>query len=102
MSYKRNLPVPKDRTVWRYYVTRDSIGGELSGTCQLWYIKPIRVKHSYRVTWVCADHRDPGHLGEYRRDEVQKWFRVVPGTDLEMLRIETYATETELQEQAKK
>lgn len=101
MSHKRNLPEPPARVVWTYFVTRDSIGGELSGKCQLWYRKPIRSNHRYRVTWVCADHRDPGHLGECTLQEIQGWFRVVPDSDLQLLKIEQYASQKMLDEAAK-
>lgn len=92
---KRALPVPVDRDVWTYWVSRDSIAGSLSAKCHLWYKKPIRVKHGYRVTWVNADETDPGHLGEHSLRDVEAWFRVVPETDLELIRVETYATENQ-------
>jgi hypothetical protein len=89
---KRDAPVPADRPVWTYFVTRDSLAGALSGVCQLWYNKPVRVRHAYRVTWVCADHHDPGHLGECSLKEVQGWFRTQPDTDLELIKAEQYAS----------
>lgn len=90
---RRDTPIPKDRVVWTYYVSRDSIAGEVSGVCQLWYVKPVRVKRAYRVTWVCADHRDPGHLGEYSLKEIQGWFRTVPDDDLQLLKVEQYVSQ---------
>lgn len=98
MTYRRDLPVSKDpRAVWVYFVSRDSLSGELSGKCSLWYAKPIRVQHRYRVTWVGADDRYPCHLGEFRCDEVFSWFKVYPETDRELIRVEQYATQRMLE-----
>ena len=95
MSKHKDRPVPRDgRTVWTYWVSRDSICGALSGKAQLWCRKPIRCKHGYRVTWVNADETDPGHIGEYSLDHVRYWFGTMPDTDLELIRAEQYAPET--------
>lgn len=85
-----------DKPVWTYWVSRDSLDGILDAKCNVWRIKPIRVQHRYRVTWVCADHLDPGHLGEFPPDEVGKWFRVYPETDRELICVETYPSQAEL------
>lgn len=95
--HKRKLPelpnLPRaERTTWTYFVSRDSINGEPSGMCTLWYIKPIRSKQRYRVTWVAAGHPESGCLGEYRVDEVRAWFRTIPDTDLELLKVEQFAS----------
>ena len=81
------------RQVWTYWISRNSIGGELSGTCNVWYAKPLRVKHRYRVTWVAADFREPCHVGEYSLQDVAFNFRTVPDTDLELLKVEQWAAE---------
>ena len=101
--HKRKLPeqpeIPRaDRTVWVYFVSRDSINGEPGGMCTLWYIKPLRTKHRYRVTWVAAGHPESGCLGEFRVDEVKAWFRTVPDTDLELLKVEQFASRKMLAE----
>ncbi len=102
MTYRRDLPVPRDkRTVWVYFVSRDSINGEPDGMCDLWYLKPTRTKHRYRVTWAATNVADPGHLGRFRTDEVQAWFRVIPDTDLELLKVEQFATPKMLEEAKK-
>ncbi len=95
--HKRKLPQPPDvpraeRTVWTYFVSRDSLNGAVRTECTLWYIKPIRTKHRYRVTWVAAGHPESGCLGEFRADEVRAWFRTIPDTDLELLKIEQFAS----------
>lgn len=82
----------KETPSWIYYVTRDSLGGDLSAKCGLWGVKPTRVKHRYRVTWVATDARDPGYIGEYTIKDVLSWFRVYPETDLELIRVEMGVT----------
>jgi hypothetical protein len=89
------------RETWTYWISRDSINGELSGKCSLWYAKPIRVKHRYRVTWVGADHRAPAHLGDHPPDHVAAWFGVYPETDLELIRVEQTPTAKMLAEAEK-
>lgn len=81
------------RTIWIYYVSRDSLSGELSGKCGLWGAKPLRVKHRYRVTWVGADDAAPRFLGEHPIQHVLKWFGTVPDTDRELIKVEQYAPE---------
>ena len=94
MSYKRKLPVPRDeRETWVYFVSRDSINGELSGKCALWCAKPTRVRFRYRVTWVGTDPAVPALLGEYSPETVESWFGVYPETDLELIRVEQTPTE---------
>ncbi len=89
------------RVVWVYYVSRDSIAGDLSGMCHLWYAKPLRTRIGNRVTWVAADHRDPCHLGEFLPKIFLAWFHVYPETDLELIRVEQYPTKTMLDEARK-
>lgn len=100
MSYHRKLPADP-RATGTYWVSRDSISGELSGKCSLWFAKPLRVKHRYRVTWVGADARSPAHLGEYSPDDVASWFGVYPETDLELIRIDQTPTDRMLAEARK-
>jgi hypothetical protein len=88
-------------TVWVYWISRDSVDGALSGMCSLWYVKPLRVKHRYRVTWVAANHREPGHLGNFSPKDIAYWFHTYPETDLELLRVEQTATERMLEEARK-
>lgn len=89
-----------NRTVWVYFISRDSINGELSGTCHLWSARPIRVRHRYRVTYVAADVQNPCHIGEYKLQEIAQWFdpKRVPETDLQVFRVEMYPTERMLAE----
>lgn len=82
------------RQVWTYYVTRDSIDGQLSEACDLWWIKPTRVRHRNRVTWVATDVQNPGHMSVHKVGDIWKYFRVIPDTDREMLRVDQWATET--------
>lgn len=103
MNHKRKLPTPRDeRITWTYWISRDSLNGELSGKCNLWIAKPQRVKHRYRVTWVSprvSDHRE--HLGEFAPETVALWFGVYPETDLELVRVEQGVTERMLEEARK-
>ena len=87
------------RETWVYWVSRDSVDGALSGKCSLWYAKPIRVKHRYRVTWVGADYSAPCHLGDYSPQDIAYWFGTYPETDLELLRVEQTPTEKMLTKQ---
>ena len=98
--HKRHLPFPKAVATWTYWVSRDSIQGELAGMCHLWYRKPMRTKIGYRVTWLNADEQDPGHLGEYALEDVARWFGTerVPETDLQLMKIEWGVTEKMLKE----
>lgn len=94
MNYKRQLPSPKNtRVVWVYWVSRDSLNGELRGRCSLWRARPMRVHHKGRVVWVGANDHDPGYLGEYDTQTVFLWFHVYPETDRELVRVEQNATE---------
>lgn len=97
MTYRRALPKDPNLT-WTYWVSRDSTNGELSGKCSLWRARPLRVKHRYRVAWVGASTLDPGHLGDFRLDEIYAWFRVHPETDRELIRIEWGVTERMLKD----
>ena len=90
-----------DLPLWVYFVSRDSLNGELLGTCSLWIEKPVRVKHRGRVTWVAADERNPGHLGDFKPLKILRWFRVFPETDRELIRVETYPSARELEEAKK-
>jgi hypothetical protein len=87
-----------ERVVWTYWISRNSLQGELSGKCDVWYRKPMRVKHSYRVTWVANDHRDPGHLGEHTLKDCAEWFKTIPETDLELIVTAIYPTEQQIKD----
>lgn len=94
MNYKRKLPVSKDTgVVWAYWVSRDSINGELSGKCHLWRERPLRTKIGGRVTWVDADHRAHASLGQHDPRTVVLWFGTCPDTDLELVYVEQGVTE---------
>ncbi len=90
-----------DKVVWVYFVSRDSVGGVLSDTCHLWHAKPTRVRHATRITWVGTDHKNPGLIGEYPPDEIHKWFRVYPQTDLELIRAEVCPSQKEIDDAIK-
>ncbi len=85
--------MPPVRTVWCYFVSRDSNGGVLSDVCQLWWMKPLRVVHADRVWWVARELDEPGHLGEHPVKDIVHWFRTKPDTDLELIRVEQWSTE---------
>lgn len=87
-----------ERVVWTYFLSRDSMHGKLSDSVSLWHVKPTRVRHRYRVTWVGTDPFNPGHLGEFRPEEIDAWWRVHPETDLELIRIETHPSERDLEQ----
>jgi hypothetical protein len=95
MSRKPALPRASDRsprrgqTLVTFYLSRDSVDGELSRAVEMWTTKPVRVRHSYRTTWVSSDLWAPGHESTLTLAEAQKRFRVVPDTDLELIKIET-------------
>jgi len=80
------------RPVWTYYISRDSLDGVPAATCNLWWVKPTRVKHRYHVTWVASNLQEPGHLGEYPVEHIDVWFRTRPDTDLELIKAEQWAT----------
>lgn len=88
------------RVVWTYWISRDSINGELSGKCHLWYARPLRVRHRYRVTYVGASDQAPCHIGEYTLQDIANWFgsERVPETDLQLFKCERYPSERELTE----
>lgn len=103
MSAKKQPPVASEsRITWTYWISRDSLNGELAEKCALWNAKPTRKKHDYRVTWVGSDIIDPGHLGEFTPQEIDAWFRVHPETDLELIRAEVHPTQAELDAQKPK
>lgn len=92
--HKQDLPATRDaRVVWVYWVSRDSRNGELADKCSLWRERPLRVKHRYRATWVGSDPNDPGHLGDFKPDEIFEWFKVCPETDRELVKVEQGVTE---------
>lgn len=95
------LPPREGRTTWTYWVSRDSVDGELSSKCVLWFHKPIRNRAARRVTWVPFDHRATGSLGEHTTDEIYGWFKVYPETDLELIRVECCPSQKELDAAAK-
>lgn len=86
-----------ERQEWTYWISRDSTEGELRGACHLWYGKPERKRDGVHVMW-----QGPYYIGEYSLDDIRYWFNVVPDTDLELIRCETYATESQLKELAKR
>lgn len=95
---KKAIPAPATPNVtWTYWITRDSIAGALSAKCTLWNVRPIRVRHRERVTWVNADETNPGHLGEFDPKEIDAWFRVHADTDREIICVETRPNATELE-----
>ena len=83
------------RPVWVYFVSRDSSDGELSTTCHLWSVKPVRYRHAHRVWWASATLCDRDLLGEYDVSVIEQWFRVAPGTDRELVRAEQWAPAAE-------
>ncbi len=83
-----------DRKVWTYYVSRDSFNGVLTSLCDVWWIKPLRVKHGARVTWVGADTHEPGHMSRHTVDEIIEIFRVAPDNDRQLVKAERWATAT--------
>jgi hypothetical protein len=100
---KKVLPTPKSpphdqRQVWTYFVSRDSLDGVPSAMCNLWYAKPMRTKVLHRVVWLAGDDDNPCHLGEYSLDDVRAWFRTIPDTDLELIKIDQFVTERMLAE----
>ena len=101
--HKKKLPTPPEgsRIVSTYWVTRNSVDGALAAKCDLWNTKPTRVQHRYRVTWVGDDPAMPGHLGEFRPDEIAAWWRVYPETDREIICIETHPSKADLENQRK-
>lgn len=102
MSVPHKQPTTYEgRTIWVYWISRDSVQGELSGKCHLWCRKPTRTKHGYRVVWLNTSEHDPGHVGEYDLKDVAFWFRVLPETDLELIRCEIFPSERDLAEAAK-
>lgn len=101
MSKREKPETYQARPIWTYWISRDSIQGELSGKCHLWCRKPTRTKHGYRVAWLNTDEHDPGHVGEYDLKDIQAWFRVIPDTDLELIRCEMCPTDAQLTEAAK-
>lgn len=81
----------EERQVWVYWVSRDSIDGNLAGACALWYSQPVRCKHRHRVTWVPKDPFNAGLHGFYTIEQIEQWFRVKPDTDLELIKIEQWS-----------
>lgn len=88
-------PKPEEIT-WVYWVSRDSVGGELSPRCSLWVRKPTRVRHGEHITWCATDGSDPGHLGIFPVDYYRALWRVYPETDLELIKVETRPNQREL------
>ncbi len=80
------------RETWVYWVSRDSFNGVLADFCNIWWIEPKRAKGVNRITW-CPRYAEPGHFGHYSLDEVRKMYRVIPDTDLELIRVEQWSTE---------
>lgn len=81
-----------ERIVWTYWVSRDSIRGQLVPTCSIWWIKPVRkVRRGRCTTWTDADENQPGRFGDYTLDETRGFCRTVPDTDLELIVVEQWA-----------
>lgn len=76
--------VPPNRTC-TFYITRNSLGGVLADTVDVWSDKPTRVKHRYRVTWVATSLRWPGHVTEMSLEDARKKFRTLPDGDTQMI-----------------
>jgi hypothetical protein len=93
-------PAEHESTTWTYWISRDSLDGELSATCSLWNEKPLRTRAGRRVVW---SHHD-GHLGDFRPDEILSWhaFHTYPETDLELIHVETRPSKAELEEAQKR
>lgn len=72
-----------------YYITRDSDDDTLASTCDLWTMKPLRVRQGSRVVWV-AKSIMAGHLGAHAVPVIEKQFRTKPETDREMIIVNTY------------
>ena len=89
-----------ERVTWVYWISRDSLGDDLSGVLHLWYRKPTRVKWGKRVTWVASDDTDPGCLGEHSLEHMEAWFRTIPETSLELVRVEMCPSAKDLAEAA--
>lgn len=81
-----------ERVVWTYYVSRDTFDGKLADTCNIWWEKPERRTCGNHVTWCPRVFQQPCHFGRYMLDEVRRLYRVAPDTDLELIRIEQYAS----------
>lgn len=103
---RKKLPIPTvddPKVTWTYFISRDTVAGALSGTCHLWYVKPLRTCTGNRVTWVDADHRAPGFIGEYRLIDIERWFGAerIPESDIMLMKIEQTPTFAMLEEYAK-
>lgn len=86
------------RAVWVYYISRNSSKGVLRKTCRLWYRKPMRERGDGYVQWLPTNRADVGYIGEYDVDDIIRWFRTYPETDLELIRSEMYPTAEQLLE----
>lgn len=96
-------PPQNVRVTWVFWITRDSYGGQLAAKCTVWTgLKPLRVHVEDRVTWVDSDHRQPALVGEYTSENVALWWRTYPETDREIIKVETFASQRELEEQRKR
>jgi hypothetical protein len=87
-----------ERLVWVYFISRNSSKGKLRNTCRLWYRKPMRERGDTYVQWLPTNRADNGYIGEYFLNDVQRWFRTYPETDLELIRVETYPTDKQIRE----
>lgn len=72
-----------------YFITRDSDNDVLSSTCDLWTMKPLRVRQGSRVVWV-AKSVVAGHLGAHSTEVILKQFRTKPDTNRELIIVNTY------------
>lgn len=86
------MPVRNEdlRSIWTYRITRDSVGGKLANTCDLWAGgRPQRIAGDHHVVW--GPKLGANYLGEHALNDIKLWFRTVPDTDLECIIVETYA-----------
>ena len=85
-----------------YYLTRDTnCQGELSTVVDVWYRKPMRCKITIDnggYTWLPSvapgedRHevpRDLGYYGNFTLAQCVLWFRTIPETDIECIKVET-------------
>lgn len=101
MSKKKHAPSvaqppQSERVIWTYWISRDSVAGELSQTCQLWYARPERKREGVHIMW-----QGTCWLGACHPDDAVRWFKTKPDTDLELIKCEQYPTAGQLAEQAK-
>lgn len=93
MSYPSETSVdPDTNTVSFYWVSRDRrTDGQLSDTCDLWFVRPIRERlGDHAVVWHTRDVAPDGvslvgHVGEYTLDVIKNWCLTYPDDDRMLL-----------------